>query len=135
MAPAAISASPAVTMMLVFDTAAESPAASANGTVRPSAIPITTSRTDSDAAKCFSMWGVVGMVVAVKGRSRAKLPVSGRPRQLILCPLPAVDHGPHKIFSMCDARETDPHNVERHKRQGQVRKRAMQIANHSFRPP
>src|SRR5437016_204420 len=31
-----------------------SPAASANGTVRPSAIPITTSRTVSDAWKCLS---------------------------------------------------------------------------------
>ncbi len=61
MAPAAISASPAVTMTEVLDTAAESPAASANGTVRPSAMPITTSRTVSVAMKCFSTWGTVGI--------------------------------------------------------------------------
>ena len=44
----------------VLATAAERPAASANGTVRPSAIPITTSRTLSEEVKCFSMCGVAG---------------------------------------------------------------------------
>jgi hypothetical protein len=48
-------------MIFVEDTAAESPAASANGTVKPSAIPITTSRTDADPVKCFSTCGIVGM--------------------------------------------------------------------------
>ena len=60
-APATISARPAVTMIFVEDTAAESPAASANGTVEPSAMPITTSRTDADPVKCFSTCGIVGM--------------------------------------------------------------------------
>ena len=56
--PAAISARPAVTMMLVGTTAPESPAARANGMVSPSAIPMTTSRMVAPAVKCFSMWGV-----------------------------------------------------------------------------
>src|SRR5829696_5799518 len=38
-----------------------SPAASANGTVRPSAIPMTMSRTTSLDVKCRSMWGVCGI--------------------------------------------------------------------------
>src|SRR5262245_7715091 len=59
-APAAISASPAVTMMAVDSTAPERPAASANGTVRPSAIPMTTSRTVSVAVKWRSWCGVDG---------------------------------------------------------------------------
>ena len=46
MAPATTSASPAVTMTLVEMLAAESLAASAKGTVSPSAIPSTTSRID-----------------------------------------------------------------------------------------
>ena len=37
------------------------PAANANGTVRPSAIPMTVSRTTSLDVKCRSMWGVCGM--------------------------------------------------------------------------
>ena len=45
MAPAAISARPATTMIHVVSMAPVSPAASANGTVRPSAIPSTRSRT------------------------------------------------------------------------------------------
>jgi hypothetical protein len=52
--PAAISARPAVTMIFEAATAPVSPAASANGTVRPSDIPMTTSRTDSPAVKCCS---------------------------------------------------------------------------------
>jgi hypothetical protein len=55
MEPAAASATPAVTMMVVESTAPESPAARAKGTVRPSDIPMTTSRTVSEAVKCFSM--------------------------------------------------------------------------------
>lgn len=35
---------------------------------QPSAMPITTSRTDSDAVKCFSMCGVAGMMISI-GRS------------------------------------------------------------------
>src|SRR6185503_8078869 len=61
MAPAAISARPAVTMMSVESTAPARPAASANGTVSPSAIPITTSRTVSVAVKWRSRCGVLGM--------------------------------------------------------------------------
>src|SRR5262249_45752915 len=58
--PAAISARPAVTMMPVEATAPERPAASANGTVRPSDIPMTMSRTASLAVECCSMCGVCG---------------------------------------------------------------------------
>jgi hypothetical protein len=47
MEPAAISARPARTMMWALETAPESPAARAKGTVRPSDRPMTTSRTDS----------------------------------------------------------------------------------------
>src|SRR5580704_16162361 len=61
--PAAISAKPAVMMMLVASTctAPDRPAASAKGTVRPSAMPMTISRTVSDAVKCFSTCGVTGI--------------------------------------------------------------------------
>ena len=54
MDPAATSASPAVTTMCVDAIAPDIPAASANGTVRPSAMPMTTSRTVSPPVKCFS---------------------------------------------------------------------------------
>src|SRR3954453_21467146 len=63
--PAAISARPAVATIHVPTFAPERPAASANGTVRPSAIPITTSRTNSLAVKWRSMWAVSGVVVGV----------------------------------------------------------------------
>src|SRR5690242_13699825 len=59
--PAATSASPAVIMTAVLSTAPDSPAASANGTVKPSDMPMTISRTVSDAVKCFSIWGVCGI--------------------------------------------------------------------------
>ena len=45
----------------VEDTAPERPAARAKGTVSPSAMPMTMSRTRAEAEKCFSMCGVVGM--------------------------------------------------------------------------
>src|SRR5579884_3276297 len=48
-------------MIAVEETAPESPAASAKGTVRPSAMPMTISRTRAGARKCFSTWGVAGM--------------------------------------------------------------------------
>jgi hypothetical protein len=48
-------------MMLVASTAPDSPAASAKGTVRPSDMPITMSRTVSEAVKCLSTCGVWGM--------------------------------------------------------------------------
>ena len=48
-------------MIAVEETAPERPAARAKGTVSPSAIPITTSRTRAEAEKCFSICGVVGM--------------------------------------------------------------------------
>src|SRR5579864_6163485 len=63
--PAAISASPATTMMRVVISAPESPAASAKGTVSPSAIPITMSRTNSEAVKCDSTCGVCGIFFQV----------------------------------------------------------------------
>src|SRR5512135_2257104 len=61
MAPAAISASPAVTTSELAVTAPESPAASANGTVSPSDIPMTTSRTVSPPVKCVSTCRTAGM--------------------------------------------------------------------------
>ena len=50
-APAATSASPAVTMTWLEVTAAARPAANAKGAVSPSAMPITTSLTDSEPVK------------------------------------------------------------------------------------
>src|ERR1700760_4408379 len=58
MDPAAISASPASTMTWAELTAPERPAAKAKGTVRPSDIPMTMSRTSAVAAKCVSTWSV-----------------------------------------------------------------------------
>src|SRR5207247_8687788 len=51
-------------MMLVVSIAPDKPAASANGTVSPSAIPITMSLTVSEPVKCRSMCGVCGMSVS-----------------------------------------------------------------------
>lgn len=45
----------------VESTAPESPAASAKGTVKPSDMPMTMSRTRSPEVKCFSVCGVEGM--------------------------------------------------------------------------
>src|SRR5580704_577031 len=59
--PAAISARPAVTIRLVVLIAPDKPAASAKGTVSPSDIPITMSRTISEPVKCRSMCGVFDM--------------------------------------------------------------------------
>jgi hypothetical protein len=61
MAPPATSASPAVTMMPLDSTAPDRPAASVKGTVRPSDMPITMSRTTSEAVKLFSTCGVRGV--------------------------------------------------------------------------
>src|SRR2546428_11394683 len=72
--PAAISARPAVTMTAVVATAPESPAARANGTVRPSDIPMTMSRTVLPAVKCFSTWGVCGMSTPVEDPILLDLP-------------------------------------------------------------
>jgi hypothetical protein len=55
MAPAATSASPAVSTSVEDALAPESPAASAKGTVRPSETPMMMSRTTSPAVKCFSV--------------------------------------------------------------------------------
>src|SRR5882757_10832235 len=61
MDPAAISANPASTITCAELTAPESPAARAKGTVRPSDMPMTMSRTRAVAAKCVSTWsGDVG---------------------------------------------------------------------------
>jgi hypothetical protein len=51
MEPAAISAMPAITTMEVFEMLPESPAASAKGTVNPSAMPMITSRTNNPEVK------------------------------------------------------------------------------------
>ena len=59
--PAAISASPAVMTTRVESTAPDSPAAKAKGTVRPSAIPMTMSRTVAEDVKCFSTCCVCGI--------------------------------------------------------------------------
>src|SRR5689334_915601 len=61
MEPAAISAKPAVRTMCEFAMAPVNPAANANGTVNPSDMPMTMSRTTSPAVKCFSMCGVCGI--------------------------------------------------------------------------
>src|SRR5271166_2407003 len=45
----------------VESTAPDSPAARAKGTVKPSDMPMTMSRTVSEAVKCFSMCGVCGI--------------------------------------------------------------------------
>lgn len=55
MAPAATSAIPAVRTMDEEALAPESPAASANGTVRPSDTPMMISLTTSPAVKCLSL--------------------------------------------------------------------------------
>src|SRR5256885_17074807 len=65
MEPAAISARPAVTTMPLDATAPLRPAASANGTVRPSDMPMTTSRTVSLAVKWRSVCGVRGIAGAL----------------------------------------------------------------------
>src|SRR5271156_5918377 len=65
MEPAAISASPATTMIRVVVSAPDNPAASAKGTVSPSAIPITMSRTNSEAVKWDSTCGVCGIFFQV----------------------------------------------------------------------
>src|SRR5690349_158928 len=56
--PAPISANPAITISCVFATAPESPAASADGTVSPSDILITMSRTKLHEVRWYSAWGV-----------------------------------------------------------------------------
>jgi hypothetical protein len=58
--PAAISANPAVTMIPVVSTAPDKPAARANGTVGPSDMPMTMSRTVAVPMKWRSMggWGI-----------------------------------------------------------------------------
>src|SRR5260221_13014682 len=54
-------------MIWVEATAAVRPAASAKGTVRPSAMPMTTSRTFSDPEKWASTWGVAGIGLCSSG--------------------------------------------------------------------
>src|ERR1043165_7553774 len=66
--PAAISARPAVTTIDACATAPLSPAASANGTVSPSDIPMTTSRTISLAVKWRSVCRVSGMCALCRAR-------------------------------------------------------------------
>ena len=57
--PAATSAKPAMTTTVVVTCSVpDRPAARANGTVRPSDMPITMSRTSSLAVKCRSTWRV-----------------------------------------------------------------------------
>src|SRR5262245_3088572 len=51
-------------MMVVASTAPDNPAARAKGTVRPSDMPITMSRTVSEAVKCLSTCGVCGMATS-----------------------------------------------------------------------
>src|SRR5437868_299890 len=57
-------------MIPVLATAPERPAARAKGTVRPSDIPITTSRTASLAVKWCSMCGVCGIERAARSARR-----------------------------------------------------------------
>src|SRR5207244_7300284 len=83
MEPAAISARPAVTMMAGSEMAPLSPAASANGTVRPSAMPMTMSRTISPEVKWRSTWRVCGMAPqSTSGGLRAATNVRHQPRDV-----------------------------------------------------
>src|ERR1035441_10938110 len=107
MEPAAISASPAVTTMCEEVNAPEMPAASANGTVNPSAMPITTSRTVSLPEKCCSICcRLKTLGVAPKCRERltfrlkpASPPIGGagsRTRSVAVTGAPAHDQIPHE---------------------------------------
>ena len=70
--PAAISASLGVTTIEVESIAPDSPAARAKGTVKPSDVPMTMSRTDLPDVKCCSTCGVnATKVVNVAGREEA----------------------------------------------------------------
>src|SRR5688572_3399608 len=71
-APAAISARPAVTTSSDDCSAPDRPAASANGTVRPSDIPMTRSRTTSDRPKWRSACAVGTRVKLCRRRRRHK---------------------------------------------------------------
>src|SRR5712692_1290027 len=71
MEPAAISARPPTRISRVFCTAPESPAARAKGTVSPSDMPITTSRTKLPAVKCFSI--CVVRLIALSLRMRFQI--------------------------------------------------------------
>src|SRR5262245_23057274 len=90
MEPAAISASPAVTTMREDATAPERPAASANGTVSPSAMPITISRTVLLAVKCFSLSIIVAVVLYIQDASSR--PCERRDGARV-APLPGRPHG------------------------------------------
>src|SRR5881409_2038759 len=86
MEPAAISARPAVTTMAVESMTPETPAARANGTVRPSSMPITMSRTIALAVKCCSTCGVSGMAPHILTISTAasRYPLAMPPEVTIL---------------------------------------------------
>src|ERR687884_459790 len=68
--PAAISARPAGTVVEACEIPPGSPGASANGTVRPSAMPMTTSRTISLAVKWRSVCRVSGIRALCRARRR-----------------------------------------------------------------
>src|SRR2546428_414510 len=86
MEPAAISARPAVTTRAFESTAPETPAASANGTVSPSDIPITMSLTIALAVKCCSTCGVSGMAPHILTISTAasRYPLAMPPEATVL---------------------------------------------------
>src|SRR5580704_10399093 len=69
--PAAISAKPATTISRDAPVAPVSPAARAKGTVRPSDMPMTISRTTSEDWKCRSVWGVRGTLISRASEFRA----------------------------------------------------------------
>src|SRR3954452_20356939 len=105
--PAAISASPPIVISRVFATAPESPAASANGSVNPSDIPITTSRTKFPEVKCCSLcltraiaigallW--VGFQIFLRQLHHVPLAFVGQ------LPLRAFERNPKRLFHF------DPH--------------------------
>src|SRR5579863_4246310 len=68
-------------MSLEASTAPVNPAASAKGTVRPSAMPMTISRTTALASKCFSTCGVKGTLL-LRGERRFQIFASIRSRGL-----------------------------------------------------
>src|SRR5229473_3470342 len=95
--PAAISAKPAVTTSVeacgLVAMAPEIPAARAKGTVRPSDIPITTSRTDSGAVKWCSVWGVAGIQVSPAIKSSFNGDNSPKIVELGECNMPSLSTG------------------------------------------
>src|SRR3970040_2153580 len=135
--PAATSATPAVTITAFDTTPPERPAASANGTVSPSDIPMTRSRTVSLPRKWRSTCGVCGMALLsltvgrtarrrelpareddglppVRAEGREQRAEEGRPEAV---DLEALDQ--RRGEPEAEAVEDEQEEPERHQREGQ----------------